>query len=335
MLKLFESIFGPGEAPGRFPDSLVEMAIERSVDATNPLMRALRGYRKHLRAPVIHALEHVNSLVDSIPAPLSAEYGNYGADARLAALFASAEHMIEVFADDFSLREFLRSSPAGSESVIALLLAERSEKHVLGMEMVGEVLRRDVAQVAINFHNHRLADPSATEEQTRRQLKRRAFDHLLTLSLRRIVEVMGERADLARQRALLRRKLKTLQRGGWGFEYDPEGPQDPSSVSKALDRIEQRLTELGGDTKVLQTHMGVLVGVLSQAERQLWSDSTVLTLDRMNIQRGPRDPSARQIELQELHNARGERLVLLLIALRPQELPQKEDFIAAAQHYLH
>lgn len=218
--------------------------------------------------------------------------------------------------------------------MIALLLAERAEKHVLGMEMEGEVLRRDVAQVAVNFHNHRLADPTASEEQTRRQLKRRAFDHLLTLALRRIVDLMGERAGLARQRVLLRRKLRALQRGGWGFEHQIV-PQDPASLSMELKKIEERLKQLGGDTKVLQTHLDILIEVLSQAERQLWSETTILSLDRMNIQRDAQSPWARQIELQELHNARGDRLVHLLISLSPDELPQREDLLTAAQRYLH
>lgn len=114
MLKLIQSIFGAGKEHGRYPESLIEMAIQRAVDATNPLARAVRGYRKQLRAPVIHSLDHASVLVDAIPAPLSAEYRSFHADPRLTTLFASPEHMLEVFGDDFSIREFLRGSRAAA-----------------------------------------------------------------------------------------------------------------------------------------------------------------------------------------------------------------------------
>lgn len=334
MLKLFQSIFGTNETHGHYPESLVEMAIERAVDGTDPRLRATPGYRRHLRAPVIHAIDHVVALVNTLPAPLAAGRGDYSADPRLMALFASADSMLEVFANDPALREFGRSHAGGSERVTALLLAERVEKHVLGMELAGEMLRRDVAQVAVNFGSYRLLDPAASEEQTRRQLMRRAFDHLLTLALTRITEVKGERADLARHRDLLRRKLSALQRSGWSFEYQPAAPQDPANLASELDEIETRLKGLGGDAKALQTHMDIVAELLSQAERQLWGETIALNLDRMNIQREAHDPSARQIVLQELHNARGARLVLLLISLLPSEMPQREDFFAAAQRYL-
>lgn len=334
MLKLFQSIFGAGEAQGRYPESLVETAIERAVDGTDPRLRAMPGYRKHLRTPVIHAIDHVIALVGTLPAPLPAGRGDYSADPRLMALFASPEHMLETFANDSALREFGRGPAGGSERVTALLLAERVEKHVLGMDLSGEMLRRDVAQVAVNFGSHRLLDPAASEEQTRRQLMRRAFDHLLTLALTCIAEVKGERADLTHQRDLLRRKLSALQRGGWSFEHEPTAPQDPAGLSSELDEIEARLKKLGADTKVLQNHLDIVAGLLSQAERQLWGETITLNLDRMNIQRDAQDPAARQVVLQELHNARGARLVLLLISLLPGELPRREDFFTAAQRYL-
>jgi len=54
----------------------------------------------------------------------------------------------------------------------------------------------------------------------------------------------------------------------------------------------------------------------------------------MNIQRDAQDTSAREIRFQELHNARGRRLVMLMIAIDPGELPLREDVITAAERYL-
>ena len=333
MLKLFQSIFGGGEERGRYPESLIEAAIERAVDGTDPRLRALSGYRKRLREPVIHAADHVIAIVDNLPVPLPVSSGDYSGDPRLTALFASAEHMREVFGSDAVLSEFRDRHPS-DEKVTALLLAERVEKNVLGMELDGEMLKREVAQVAVNFRNQRLVDPDVSEAEMRRQLKRRAFDHLLSLALLRITEVQGERAGLSRQRDLLRRKLTALQHGGWDFEDTGADRPAPAALQAELDDIEGQLTGLGVDDRALSAHLDIVAGLLAEAERHFWAEDIVLYLDRMNIQRDDQNASARQIRFQELHNARGRRLVMLLIAIDPGELPQRLDVITAAERYL-
>jgi hypothetical protein len=57
-------------------------------------------------------------------------------------------------------------------------------------------------------------------------------------------------------------------------------------------------------------------------------------MDRMNIQRDAQAASAQRIVLQELHNARGQHLVMLMVSLTPDELPKREDFSATAARYL-
>ena len=182
MLKLFQSIFGSNEKPGQHPESLIEMAIERAVDGTYPRLRALPGYRKRLRDPVIHAIDHAISLVDTLPVPLSAVAAEYSKDPRLPALFVSPEHMREVLGNDNVLGDFRDNHPESGEPITALLLAERKESNTLGVEMDGEIMRRDVAQVSVSFRRHRVVDPANSEDEARRLLKRRAFDHLISLA---------------------------------------------------------------------------------------------------------------------------------------------------------
>jgi len=102
-----------------------------------------------------------------------------------------------------------------AESVFALLIMELRERNVLGVALEGDQLRRDVAQVTVSFTKHRLVDPTATEDETRRLLKRRAFDHLLTLALGGIAESHGERSDLEHERTLLHNKIAALASGHW------------------------------------------------------------------------------------------------------------------------
>jgi hypothetical protein len=334
MLKLFHSIFGGGEEDGRYPERLVEAAIERAVEGTDRRLRALSGYKKQLRPPIVHAIDHVVHLVDRLPAPVATGRADYSADPRLTALFASADHMLEVFGHGAVLNEFRKGSTDSAGRVIALLLAERTEKNMLGNDLVGDMVRRDVAQVAVNFSGHRLLEPATNEARTRRQLKRRAFDQLLTLALTRITEARGYRADLSRQRDLLRSKLRTLEQSGWNFEAQEGARPDPKALSAELQATESELTSLGADSGALQASLDIVADVLEHAEEQLWGGELVMYLDRMNIQRDAQAASAQQIILPELHNARGQHLVMLLVSLAPGELPQRVDFSTAAARYL-
>lgn len=336
-MKLFHSIFGGREeSRGRYPESLIEAAIERAVDTTDARLRLLPAYRKHLRASVIHAIDHVIPLVDNIPAPLAADQRHFTTLPALAALYASATEMLDNFSRDRSLTDYLESPEGrGAERVTALLLAERSERTTFGIDLAGELIRREVPQIAVSFSDHNVVDPRATEPETRRQLKRRAFDHLLFLALARIGEVRTERTDLAHQRDLLRGKLAALKRGGFSFNpADGEHP-DPAALETELDGITDHLAALGRDDQVLQNHLDIVAEVLNDAEHQLWAEDLSLFLDAMNIQREPQDPAARQIDFQELHNARERRLVMLLVSFAPGELPRREDLVTAAERYLY
>jgi len=162
--------FRPVKGSGH-PASLVDAAIERAIEATDPRIRAASGYRRKLEPAVVHALDHVKAIALGMPAPVEASRATYGNDARLAAFFASPERMSQVFGADRALIEYLASSAgAGTEPVLALLLVERSEKKVLGMALQGDQVQRDVAQGAGELRPHRLVDPCAAEDDLRRAL---------------------------------------------------------------------------------------------------------------------------------------------------------------------
>ena len=334
-MKLFQSIFGGREAVGRYPETLIDMAIERAVDGTDSRLRLVPGYRKRLREPVIHAIDHVVALVDGIPAPVATGPGDYRNDLRLPALFASSEDMLQVFARDRALSEYLAGAEGrGAERVTALLLARREERNILGMDLVGDQVRRDVAQVTVGFSGHHLLEPRTSEEESRRFLKRRAFDHLLALALAQITEARVERADLTRQRDLLLRKLQAMKRGTLSFDRPEAGQADEAGLQEELDTVSRQLQGLGADAGVLKSHLEVVAERLREAERQVRSQEVHLCLSPMNIRLDPGDPSGRRIVLQELQNARGERAVMLPVTIAPRDLPRREDFVTAAERYL-
>jgi hypothetical protein len=339
MLKLFQSIFRPGaDKLGAYPEDLIERAIERAVDGTDRRLRAVSGYKKRLRPAVIHAIDHVVALVDSLPPPLELDRRNYGRDTELNAYFASVDHMNEVLSRDAEMRQWQKSPESTvAERVFALLLMEQRERNVLGVALEGNDLRHDVAQVTVSFNKHRMADPTAVEDDTRRLLKRRAFDHLLTLALAAIAEARGEHSDLQRERDLLRSKQAALASGHWGFgnnadEAASETPPDPRALEQRIKEIDAQLSTLS--TGLLQTHLDALVDVLAGAEQNLRGESGTLSIDRQGVKLSQSSTLATPITLTTLHNAAGRSLVVRLTSIARVDLPPPPDFLREAQRFL-
>jgi hypothetical protein len=336
MFKLFQSIFGAAPVKGSgHPPALVEAAIERAIEATDPRIRAASGYRKKLEPAVVHALDHVKALALGMPAPVEASRATYGDDAQLAAFFASPERMSEVFGADRALFEYLASpAGAGTEPVLALLLVERTEKKVLGMALQGDQVQRDVSQVQVSFDRHRLVDPCAAEDDLRRALARRAYDHLLAMALARIAEVGGERESLEASQSVLRAKLRALQSARMDFSGGgAEAPPDAATIEAKLADIEAQLATTGSGATVIAKHLELVAESLGKAERQLWIEPVTVLMDRLGIRQASPGGTTVELRLRELHNAAGATAVSLPIAIPRGEIP-KRDILAEARRLL-
>ncbi len=337
MLQLFQSIFGSdrGDAASHSPD-LIAQAIERAVDATDSRLRTLPGYQKKLRSAVIHAIDHVVALVDSLPPALDLSAQAFGTDPEVTTLFASVAHLHEVLERDPTLNQWRQSADgASAERIVMLLLMTLEERKVLGVALEGETLRHGVAQTTVSFAKHQLLDPSGAEDETRRLLKRRAFDHLLALALGSLATARTERATLERERDVLRRKRAALAAGRWGFdEASGDQPADPRLLQQQLEEIESQLGALGAGAGLLNAHLGILVDVLTGAERNFWHTHRSLIVDRMGVKQTQASELAPEIGLTVLHNAAGQTLVARVVSIRREALPPQRDLLREAERYL-
>ena len=335
MFKVFQSIFGGGERKGAaYPRTLVEAAIDRALDATDPRIRAVSGHRKRLEPAVIHAIDYVVALVEGLSAPVEASAANYGADARLSSFFASSDRMSEVFGADRALIEFLASpEDPGTGPILAVLFVERSEKRVLGMAVEGDRVMQEVSQVQVSFDKHRLVDPSATEEELRKRLRHRAFDQLLSMALARIVEVGTEREALEQSQSMLRAKLRALQSARFGFSEEGGEKADPAALEAKLAEIEPKLAETGSGATALPRHLDLLVESLNAAEKQLYAEPVTVLMDRLGIRQATPGPTTVELKLRELHNAAGRTVVALPIAIPRAEI-RKRDIAAEVRRAL-
>ena len=337
MFPLFQSIFSSSSNDTEaYPEWLVEKAIERAVDGIDPRLRALSGYKKKLRPSVIHAIEHVMKMVDNLPPAIAADRSNFNKNPVLSAFFVTANEMQDFFSNQRVLLDYM-DGLAGSipEQVVGLLMMDRIEKQVFGIDMVGDIMQRDVAQVTVSFEAHRLLDPADQEAETMRFLKRRAFDHLIQLALQNVISIRKERDDLERQRILLRRKLKTLQAGSWGFDGAESGTEpDHASMQKELEEIEGQLQVLPTSTEMLRTGLDSLISVFNEAQQQLWSSPVSIIIDRMHIKREKVSDQTKELRLLEFHSANGMTRTGQLVSYPVKELLPRRDLYKEARRYL-
>lgn len=320
MLRFFHSIFSAGHEGG-YPESLVKEAIERAVDGTDSQLRAVSGYRKKLRPAVIRAIDHVVGMVNLLSPPMPVSLGTYGDDPRIKCFFISATHMKKVLREDRSLAGFVRGSQEGGSSrIFALMAMEKQEKVVFGAGLSGEIVVKDVPQVTVSFDGHRFLDPAGDETETRRHLMRRAYDHLLSLALRRLTALKWERHDLERRRTLLHAKLHLLEREGWGFESPESEGVDVAASEERLAQIEAQLEEFGGDEREFETYLETVVEVLERPEEYLRGRNETIFVDRMGIKRSEAATDAPELNLSVLENAEGRRIVVTLVSFRDEEL---------------
>jgi hypothetical protein len=335
MFRLFQSIFETGAAEqGRYPETLVKAAIERAIDGTDPRLRALPGCARKMRAAVIRAIDHVVNLVEQLPAPIEVSRNCYGDDRRLAVFFPSVERMQQVMSTGGVLGDFVQHGGGiATDRVIALLLMDKQERNVLGVEQQGDIVVHEVPQVTVGFANHRLLDPADAEDETRRLLKRRAYDHLLGIALGRIESAGKQRTGLEQQCKLLGRKLRALETGGWSFKATGKASDLPA-LEAQLEEIQQQLRDLGSDTGTLRFHLDTLNDVLGRAEEQLWATRTTLIVDRKGIKREQPSDTAAEVALDELHSATGQTAIMVLVSVPRGEIGTRGDLLKEAQRYL-
>lgn len=316
MFEFIHSILGSDNTGGNYPGALVKIAIERAVDGTDPWIRAVSGYKRKLRPAVVRAIDHVVALVDGMATPVVVEHGSYDKNPLLRTFFISSADMRKILASDRTLADFRHRQETPLPRVIAMLAMEKQEKTIFGAELSGSIMQLGVPQVTVSFEAHHLLDPAANEDKTRRLLKRRAFDHLLSLALKRITAVKTERDELERYRELLQSKLNVLRRGGWGFDkvIDNEHP-DAAGVEEVLAQVETQMLELGGDDAMLELYLGIVIDVLGRPEEHLWARKESLVIDHMGIKRNKADSNIPEVTLDIISNDDGLDLVISMVAI--------------------
>lgn len=339
MLRLLQSIFAGNERPGggAYDEGLIERATERLVDVTDPRLRAVSGYKRKLRAGVECAVDHAIRVGDAIAGPLELSRSAFGSDPRVRALFASPEHLDETLNASADVQQWLSQSKLPPDVVYALLVVTWEERHAFGMELEGDMVRRDVAQVVVNFGGHRFPAVAGSESEARWEVKKRAFDLLVKAALARLVDKRKQQQNLERERLLLANKLKELESAHLGLSLENAAPakrEDPAAVEARVHQIEQELATLRADAGTLDDHMTVIADTLSASADLLTVDSVSFVLDQKNVKRNA--PDGQTIHAVEYPRVRSgdRRAIATLVQFPRTSIRPPKDLFAEAERYL-
>lgn len=316
MFEFLHDLFSADDTSESCRESLADAAIEHAVDATDPWIRAVSGYKKKLKPAVTLAIDHVTAMVNGMAPPIVMDPDSYSDASLLHTFFISSADMRKIIANDRTLADFKLKQAVALPRVFAMLAMEKQENIILGAELSGDIVQHGVPQVTVSFEAHHLFDPAASEEETRCRLKRRAFDHLLSLALKRITIVKEERGELEGYRALLQSKLNLLQRGDWGFDKAPGSEHlDAAGIEEKLGRVEAQLLELGGDDRMLEAYLGIVIDVLNRPGEHLWTSKETLIIDHMGIKRSRDNSDAPEVTLELISNDDGLNLVIAMVVI--------------------
>lgn len=266
-----------------FPHTLEEpvdaerQIIESFVDEANARIRAVAGYADKLRLHVCKLHQHVVDVAAELPPPVDLNHQAFMTNPLVNSLFVSTDDIDDLMRGNPELNSFLSVNGEQQAAIIfALLTAYRTEKNILGVGMMGDMLVREVPQRVVNFEAHKLHIPCVDQQQLSTLLTKYLFE--------RIVELLKQKMALR-----------------LADEYS----------SKADKSYQSRLNSLANPEVYLHT----LIGHLENPVNLLRIDKEHLKLSKLGIKLNMQDRDvANEFEIHELTWSNGIRNVVVQVA---------------------
>jgi hypothetical protein len=273
-------------------DAELTAAVERVIAASAPVICSLRDCRRDLRTPVDNALHYIQQTIDAVPGPVALSPEKWDQNPLLKALFVSPDELCFLLAGDSRVRSFFAQQRAAR--AFALLTATRRERTIFATAVEGEIVKRDVPQTAVEFHDFRILDLATTETATRCALKDRALNALVTQVLEHLLRLRALKDELKEHQRILSIKLKIQQTRthhldgliSGDCESEPAAPM----AQRALADIDRQIQDLAAESDSPAEYLRQLTTVLSAPQEVLTVAPISMHLNWMGVRQ--RDASA-------------------------------------------
>lgn len=294
-----------GNPTPRADDAEMVAALARAVEQVEPRLRQAGDFPRRYRRSVAHALDYARQLAQAVPGPVEMDPERYARDPLVHLLFTSPEAMQQALCLSHAMHEYARRPGGPGTDVYALMGMRRREKTAFGMDLQGELLRREVAQRVVIFTDHTLSGPAPTEAEARQLLMWHLFDSLLARVSERIQARHKARQVLEQERDYLRADLRQAA---------------PERRSVLQQRLEAVLGELANASAALDLRRLAqdFDEVLLNPEQHLRLERVILNVDGMGVLRRDGDTAAQTLEFTDLYGRDRRRWTVVLVHCHPR-----------------
>lgn len=324
-------LFGGAPAGGGVEHELVELAVEAVVDAVDPRLRTLSGYRAKLAPAVTATIVHLRSLAQDLPAPVLLARGAWGSDALLNACFATAEDISATLGRCEELRELFASpAAAGSEEAFALLGMLKEERNVLAPAIVDGQLRQDVAQTTVGFRRQTLFAPGTNLIACRRGVGLQIFRRLAALVLQRITALEERATELEQRKALLGARLRMLHLRANGLHgAATEAADDAAEIARIEGELKATVdnyVDARAGLATLESRLAHVNAVFGAPAEHIGLARVELRLNRLGykVPAESAEPAA-ELALSELAIGEGLKVIVQFVRCPRSELPPRRS----------
>jgi hypothetical protein len=296
---------------------MVRWAVDKAVTLTNPRLKLVPNCHKRLAPSVETTIRFLQELGRLLPAVRSMSSETWSGDAALRAFFVSPSDMKDVLARADGLRTLFEKFPELDEAYLVLGMAF-TEQRVFGLGLQGDRVQRDVAQMTMNFSDHKMRLCGRDEAVLRRVIGVEIFEYLISRALSEIGSERSERQELQASQSLIRARLRLLQQHGPGLgsmlgDAPAEASQQARLEAELLEN-ERQLETMGGGEAVLEGELDTLKNVLDNPQHYLSIEPRRIRLSSMNV------------VLDETNTASGAEVDFSVIELKGQT-PQYRAFV--------
>ncbi|WP_248295083.1 hypothetical protein [Paraburkholderia sp. UYCP14C] len=211
----------------------------------------------------------------------------WSTDCQIHAFFAAPDDIASAFSRSHVVRAFFDQHP-GAHEAFAVLGMAISERRVLGARQEGGIVRTDVPITTVSFGDHQVGLVACTEEELRDELVLRVVDQLALAALAQVEANTLRRESLMQERALLKVRLRLLERGGLGMNPVlgggmPDAAADLNSLQAEMDENDRELAGLGLASDALERQLKVVCDLLADPASHVSVVRRRLWLDRLNV----------------------------------------------------
>lgn len=308
---------------------MLDRALDRVIDGTDGRIRLVPGYKRKLHKAILRSLGYIDRIIERIPHPIDLNISHFVSDPYIRAFFPTLDGLKKVFSKSDELHDyFTEDEHINDAESCALLCMSKEEETILGMELEGDYLVKDVKQTRVTFASHRIYAPAETEPNARRELKCCLFEGLVTNALDEICEHREQRDQLELEQQILSSRLR---RHGSNINEDPELDKIAKDHAKQqnqtqrLKEVETELQRIGYVTP--EVCLDLVNAVLSQPEDFVSLKNISMRLDKSGIKRvgqGKTTQSVCDLHLSEVQIKGLKPRVVTLAKIRRDELQTLE-----------